>query len=105
MDQIQKLSILHCVYQTIASADGSIEEARDNGAIEFALSELGLEFYSWNSAVQMHPNDCFIHISNLSINDKQLFRALLLKIATMGGNELFRINCAQHIIQLANSHV
>lgn len=103
IEQIQKLSVLHCVYQTIASADGSIVEERDHAAIAFALSELGLTSdYSWNSALQMHPNDCFIHVSNLSYDNKQLFRVLLLKIADMGGNQLFRINCANHILQLAN---
>ena len=100
---IQKLSVLHCVYQTIASADGSIVEERDNVAIEFALAELGLSSdYYWNSGIQMHPNDCFIHVSSLSTEDKLLFRNLLLRIAEMGGNKLFRINCAHHIIQLAN---
>ena len=100
---IQKLSVLHCVYQTIASADGSIVEERDNVAIQFALDELGLSsHYYWNSGMQMHPNDCFIHVSNLNEEDKILFRNLLLKIAEMGGNKLFRLNCAKHIIQLAN---
>ena len=100
---IQKLSVLHCVYQTIASADGSIEIDRDYDAIEFALSETGLSSdYYWNSALQMNPHDCFIHVSTLNDNDKQSFRNLLLRIAEMGGNKLFRINCANHIIQLAS---
>ena len=104
IEMIQKLSVLHCVYQTIASADGSVVEERDNVAIEFALAELGLlSDYYWNSGLQMNPHDCFIHVSNLSNEDKLLFRNLLLRIAEMGGNKLFRINCANHIIQLTNS--
>jgi len=100
---IQKLSVLHCVYQTIASADGSIDDERDKVAIQFVLDELGLTSdYYWNSGMQMHPNDSFIHLSNLSKEEKLLFRNFLLSIAEMGGNRLFRINCANHIIQLAN---
>ena len=42
IEMIQKLSILHCLYQMIASADGVIDEERDQAAIEIALSELDL---------------------------------------------------------------
>jgi hypothetical protein len=42
IETIQKLSILHCVYQLIASADGSINEERDETSIALVLSELGL---------------------------------------------------------------
>ena len=34
IEMIQKLSILHCMYQMIASADGAIDEERDQAAIE-----------------------------------------------------------------------
>jgi hypothetical protein len=104
IEMIQKLSVLHCVYQTIASADGSIDAERDNEAIDFALSELGLgSAYSWNSALQLNPHDCFLHVSGLSDDDKRLFKTLLLTIAGMGGNKLFRTNCANHIFQLCKA--
>ncbi len=100
---IKKLSVLHCLYQMIASADGTIDEERDQPAIEIALSELDLPFNCWDSALRLNPHDCFIHLSSLNDNDKQLFRNLLLRIADMGGNTFFRISCANHIFQLANS--
>ena len=104
IEQIQKLSVLHCVYQLIASADGSIVEERDLPAIDFALSELGFtSAYSWDTALQMNPHDCFSHASNLSDDDKKLFRSMLLKIAGMAGNTEFRMTCANHILQLAKS--
>jgi len=104
IEMIQKLAVLHCVYQMIASADGSVDEGRDQAAIDFALSELGLtSSYSWNSALQLNTNDCFIHVSNLNNENKQLCRNLLLEIANMGGNTFFRTTCAKHILQLANS--
>ena len=104
IEMIQKLAILHCVYQMIASADGSIDEDRDAAAIDFALSELGLtSVYSWDSALQLNTNDCFIHASNLNDKEKLLFRELLLKIANMNGNVFFRTTCANHILQLAKS--
>ena len=103
-EMIQKLSVLHCVYQTIASADGSIEAERDNEVINFALSELGLSStYSWGSALQLNPHDCFIHLANLSDDDRHLFHTFLLTIAAMGGNKLFRTNCANHISQLCKA--
>lgn len=101
LEMIQKLSVLHCVYQMIASADGGIDEERDIAAINFALSELGLiSVYLWDSALQLSPYDSFTHISTLTDDDKQVFKTLLLTITDMGGNTLFRINCAHHIFQL-----
>ena len=103
IEQIQKLSILHCVYQLIASADGNIDEERDNNAIDLALCELGLSsVYSWDSALKLNPHDCFFHVSLLNDNNKKLFRALLLKIANMDGNTTFRITCANHLFQLCS---
>jgi hypothetical protein len=103
IEMIQKLSVLHCLYQMIASADGTIDEERDQVAINVALSEVDLPFNSWDRALRLNPHDCFIHLSSLNDDDKQLFRNLLLKIAEMGGNTFFRISCANHILQLANS--
>jgi hypothetical protein len=102
IEMIQKLSILHCLYQMIASADGAIDEQRDQAAIDIALSELELPFNCWDRALGLNPHDCFIHLSSLNVEDKQLFRNLLLKIADMGGNTFFRVSCANHIFQLAN---
>jgi len=102
MEEIQKLSVLHCVYQEIASADGSIVEERDMAAINFVLSELGLSSpYSWDMAVQMNPHDCFFHASGLSDIEKKIVRSLMLRVAQMGGNTEFRITCAKHILQLS----
>lgn len=103
IEPIQKLSVLHCIYQMIASADGKIEEDRDHKAIELALSELGISSYSWDSALQLNPHDCFIHINMLSDADKQMFRELLLRIAEMGGNVEFRTSCARHLFQLCGA--
>lgn len=87
----------------IASADGNIDEERDQAAINVALSEVDLPFNGWDRALRLNPHDCFIHLSSLNDDDKQLFRNLLLKIAEMGGNTFFRVSCANHILQLANS--
>ena len=101
IEQYQKISVLHCVYQLIASADGSIDEERDEAAINLALSELGLtSIYSWDSAQQLNPHDCFLHVASLNHSDRQLFQTLLYSIANMGGNNAFRLTCAKHIIQL-----
>ena len=103
IQQIQKLSVLHCIFQTIASADGSIEEERDHEAISFALSELGLDSICyWDAALKLNPHDSFIHIATLEDNYKQNVKDLLLEIANMGGNIEFRVNCARHIFQLCN---
>lgn len=100
---IQKISILHCVYQMIASADGSIDEQRDRTAINFALSELGLTSgYLWDSALQQNPHDSFFHVAGLSDNDKLLFRSMMLDVANRGGDVFLRTSCAHHIFQLAN---
>lgn len=105
IEMTQKLAVLHSVYQLIASADGSIDEDRDKAAIDLSLTELGLtSIYSWDSALQLNPHDCFFHISNLGDNDKQLFRALLLKIVDMGGSKKYRTTCAKHIMQLTNCY-
>ena len=104
LEMIQKLAILHCVYQTIASADGSLDSERDNKAIKLALTELGLpSIYSWDSALKLNPHDCFTHIIALDAAIKHQFKMLLNKIASMGGNELFRTNCANHIAQLCQA--
>jgi len=101
LEQIQKLAVLHCVFQTIASAEGGIDEERDYEAISFALSELGFNsIYSWDAALKLDPHDSFIHIASLSESDKLKFRELLLTIANMGGNVDVRITCAQHLFQL-----
>jgi hypothetical protein len=102
----QKISVLHCVYQTIASADGCIVEERDQLAIELALSEVGLsEGNYWDRSIRFNPHDAFIHLSSLTDENKQLFRLLLFEISEMGGNTAFRRSCANHLFQLANCQV
>lgn len=101
LEQIKKLAVLHCVFQTIASAEGCIDEERDYEAICFALSELGLNsIYSWDAALRLDPHDSFIHIATLSDSNKLKFRELLLTIAGMEGNVDVRNTCAQHLFQL-----
>jgi len=99
LELIQKLSILHCVYQVIASADGSVDEERDDAAIDYALEELSLSPYSWSSALQLNPYDCFTHVAGLDSETQQQFKAMLLKIADMGGNKAFRVTCAKHLFE------
>lgn len=103
IERIQKLSILHCVYQLIASADGSINEERDETAIALVLSELGFEsIHAWDSALKLNPHDCFWHVSTLNENDKLLTKDILLKIVKLGGNTTLRETCANHLFQFCS---
>lgn len=103
IEYIHKLAVLHCIYQLIASADGHIDENRDEAAIELALSELGFNsVYSWDSALKLNPHDCFWHVSTLNDNDKLLIKNLLLKIVEMGGNVNLRRTCANHLFQFCS---
>jgi hypothetical protein len=101
MEMIQKQAVLHCIYQLIASADGSVIEERDSSAINFALTELELtSIYVWDSALHLNPHDCFMHVAMLSDENKQHFKSMLLTIAEMGGNRDFRISCANSLFEL-----
>lgn len=100
LDRIQKLSVLHCVYQQIASADGNIQEERDENAISLALDTLGLSIYDWRLGMQQNPHDSFFHLQVMSPDQKEQFRQLLLQIAEMGGHRQFRLTCAEHLFQL-----
>ena len=103
IELIQKLSVLHCVFQLIASADGRIDEERDADAIKLALAALGLQsVHYWDMALQQNPHDSFIHVSTLDENDKTMFKNMMLTIAEMGGNTEFRESCAMHLFQLCN---
>ena len=98
----QKLAILQCVYQMIASSDGSVEPWRDNSAINYALNTLDLTSdFSWNVAIKLNPNESFKIVSKLNPLDQIEFRDLLYKIADMGGNTVYRRNCAQQILMFA----
>ena len=100
-EHIQKLAVLHCVYQTIASADGGVDEVRDHEAITLALKETGLEsIYMWDAALKLDPHDCFIHIATLSANDKIEFKSLLNNVTEMGGSTELRKICVEHLFQL-----
>lgn len=100
LSHIQKLSILHCVYQQIASADGSMDEERDVKAVKLAVETVGLSLYDWKAGMLQNPHDSFFHLQTLSIEDKETFRKLLLQISEMGGHREFRINCANHLFEL-----
>jgi hypothetical protein len=97
---IQKLAVLQCIYQMIASSDGSIESWRDNVAIDYALTTLGLTTnFSWNMAINLDPLESFKKVAQLDPLTQFEFRDLLYKIADMGGNTIYRKNCAQQILQ------
>lgn len=101
LEHIQKLAILHCVFQTIASADGCINEERDFKAISLALEFVGSDsIYMWDSALKLDPHDCFYHISVLSAEDKDAFKELISKIVNMGGDAGLRKICADHLLVL-----
>lgn len=103
IELINKLSVLHCVFQLIASADGLIDEDRDVSAIKLALAEVGLQsVHYWDMALHQNPHDSFIHVSMLSESDKTLFKSLMLSITDMGGNTEFRKICAEHLFQLCH---
>lgn len=100
-EHIQKLAVLHCVYQTIASADGGIDEARDKESIALALKETGLDsIHNWDAALKLNPHDCFIHVATLSADDKIQFKSLLDKVTEMGGSVELRKTCAEHLFKL-----
>lgn len=100
ISHIQKLSILHCVYQQIASADGSIDEVRDFDAVSLAVNTVGLSLYDWKTGMQQNSHDSFFHLQSLLEEDKVIFRKLLLQVAEMGGHREFRISCANHLFEL-----
>lgn len=101
IDYQQKLAVLHCAYQLIASADGDVDENRDYNAISMLLRELGFSsVHSWDSSLQLNPHDCFYHISTLSADYKLLFRELMLQVAHSGGNERLRQICAESLFEL-----
>jgi hypothetical protein len=101
LPHLQKLAILHMVYQVIASADGAIDETRDADAIELSLDATGFgSIYSWDEALRLDPNDCMFHISMLSAVDFEAFSNLLFSISQLGGNTQFRDTCTKHLIQM-----
>lgn len=100
--QIEKLSVLHCVYQLIASADGGIDEERDHEAVTLAIDAVALTSSSWSQALRINPHDAFYHLSSIRDDQKSDFRELLLRITEMGGHREFRITCAKHLFELCN---
>lgn len=103
IEHIQKLAVLHCVYQTIASADGGIEEERDKEAITLALKETVLDsIHHWDAALKLNPHDCFIHVSSMSDDNKLQFKTLLSSVCEMGGNTAMRRICSEHLFQLCS---
>lgn len=103
IEQTHKLSVLHCVFQLIASAEGNIDEDRDYQSIKLVLDTLNLNsIYYWDTALKLNPHDCFYHIAELDELNKNEFKKLMLKIAEMEGNIKLRVVCAKHIFQLCN---
>lgn len=100
LEQLQKLALLHCIYQLIASADGGIDEERDHEAVTLAIQAVELTSSSWNQALRINPHDAFYHLGGLSDEQKSGVRALLLRVAEMGGHREFRITCAHHLFEL-----
>lgn len=101
LDHIQKLAVLHCVFQTIASADGNVDEERDFEAISLALESVGLQsIHMWDAALKLDPHDCFYHISTMSTENKETFKKLINSVVCMGGNEQLRRTCAGHLLVL-----
>ena len=101
---IQKMSILHCVYQMIISADESTDGVQYSESVETALIALDLPNNAWENAIRLNTYDSFTHISGLKESEKILFKNLILKIANMGENSFLRVTCANHILQLSNCH-
>lgn len=102
LTQIQKLAVLHCVYQLIASADGGIDEERDHEAVTLAIDAVALTSFGWNQALRQNAHDCFFHVQTLTDQQKEKFKTLLLKVVEMGGHRAFRMTCAEHIFQLCS---
>ena len=96
-----KLAIMQCVYQMIVSSDGGIVAWRDNNAIDYVLSELGLSTKeSWYTAIHLEPYECIDKVSKLDTFTQYQFKELIYKIAEMGGNTIFRKSCAQQLLLL-----
>lgn len=102
----KQIAVLQLVYQLIVSADGCMNEQRDNVAIDFALSELGYKPEGlggnvgnmiWNKATEANPFEAFSIVSHLDNNIKMKFKDMILRIAAMGGNKLFRQDIARQI--------
>ena len=95
---IQQQSVLQCVYQIIASADGELNEQRDMKAIDLVMTQLGLETDEiWEKALSLNCYDAFTHLSQIPTDDKKALKTTLLQIAEMGGDTLTRKTCAEHI--------
>ncbi len=97
-----KLAIMQCVYQMIASSDGAVVGWRDNEAINYLMTQLGLTSnFSWNAAINLNPHESFKLVGELDTFNQIQVRDLLYKISNMGGNTVYRKNCAQQIMQFA----
>jgi hypothetical protein len=101
LELIQKQSVLQCVYQIIASADGELNEKRDLKAIDYAMEQIGIDDDAiWSKALSLNCYDAFTHLSQIPAEDKKSLKTTLLKIANMGGDTLTRRTCAEHICHL-----
>lgn len=103
LDLSQKYAILHCAFQIIASAEGSIDENRDYQAIDILLDTLGFSsVHAWDKAVQLNPYDSFQIVSMLDNDNKSAFKNLMMEIVEIGGNTALRKTCALSVFTLCD---
>lgn len=100
----EKLALLHCVYQLIASAEGNIDEERDFESISLALKSTGnLSIHNWDKAMSLHPHDCFKIIEQTSPEAKAEFRGIMGKLVNLGTNTRLREICAESLYKLCHA--
>lgn len=99
----EKLALLHCAYQLIASAEGNIDEERDFECIELVLKKTGnLSIHNWDRATGLNPHDCFKIIDNTGFEAKTEFREIMTRLTQYGTNNTLRQICAESIFKLCN---
>lgn len=102
----EKLALLHCAYQLIASAEGNIDEERDFDSISFVLNETGnLSIHNWDKAASLSPHDCFKLIENTNSDARAEFRRIMKQLTTYGTNNRLREICAESLFKLCNIDV
>lgn len=99
----EKLALLHCAYQLIASAEGNIDEERDFESISFVLKRTGnLSIHNWDRAVGLNPHDCFKIIEHTGSEAKIEFREIMNQLAHYGTNSRLKEICAESLYKLCN---
>ena len=114
LNEKEKLALLQLIYQLIISAEGDINEYRDNASIDYALYSLGyspkypstrlLGNELWRKAIQeMNPYEAFDIIRNLNPAIKRLVKKLLEYIANINGNKYARLDILRQILVRINA--